>query len=118
MTTDNTKFLNLDEIAAPQKTVKIAGVEYQVIDMTVENFIETTRISQSGKDVTADVQFEQAVKMLSRYIPEAPEGVLRKLTFQKIEVLMKFVTGELEAEQKAKEALQATGATDEEVAKK
>jgi hypothetical protein len=115
---DKTKFLNLDEVAAPQKTVKIAGNEYQVIDMTVENFIETTRLSQSGIEVTADVQFEQAVKMLSRYIPDAPEAVLRGLTFQKLEVLMKFVTGELEAEQKAKEQVEATGTTGEEASKK
>lgn len=95
---DKTKFLNLDEIAAPQKTVKIGGKEYQVIDMTVENFIETTRANMDDKVVTPDVQFEVAVKMISRYIPDAPIETLRKLTFEKLGVLMKFVTGELEQE--------------------
>lgn len=96
--TDKTKFLNLDEIAAPEKTVKIGGKEYQVLDMTVENFIETTRATQSGKEATPDEQFEQAVKMLNRYIPDAPVDTFKRLTFEKLNVLMKFVTGELETD--------------------
>lgn len=95
---DKTKFLNLDEIAAPQKTVKIGGVEYQVLDMTVENFIETTRATQREKEATPDEQFEQAVQMLHRYIPDAPIEVFKRLNFEKLNVLVKFVTGELEAE--------------------
>lgn len=107
--TDKTKFLNLDEIAAPEKTVKIGGKEYQVLDMTVENFIETTRATQSGKEATPDEQFEQAVKMLSRYIPDAPVETFKRLTFEKLNVLMKFVTGELEAEAGSTEGAAETG---------
>jgi hypothetical protein len=108
----DTKFLNLDEVAAPAKTVKINGKEHPVLDMTVENFIETTRANASVKEATADVQFEQAVQMLQRFIPSIPKTELAQLSFEKLNVLMKFATGELEAEAKKADgdAIAAEGA--------
>lgn len=104
------KFLNLDEVAAPDRSVKINGKEHAVLDMTVENFIETNRVSASGKK-DVETQFEEAVKMLTRFIPTIPELELKQLTFEKINVLLKFVTGELdnEAQPKSGEAEPESG---------
>lgn len=93
MATQNSiKYLNLDDVAPPQKTVKIAGIEYKVHDMTVEAFIETTRLTEK-KDATVEEQTLQSVKTLKNYIPDIPEDELRKLTFEKLSVLIQFVNG-------------------------
>lgn len=97
--TPDTNYLNLDDIAPPLKTVTIAGIKYDVLDMTVENFIETNRANKLNKDLDPAEQFDQAVKMLTRFIPTIPEATLRGLNFEKINVLMKFATGELNQEQ-------------------
>lgn len=86
------KYLNLDEVAPPQKTVKIGGVEYKVMDMTVENFIESSRMVEN-KDATAEEQTLESVRTLKRYIPDIPESELMKLSFEKLTVLIHFVNG-------------------------
>lgn len=92
MANDPIKYLNLDDVAPPQKTVKINGVEYKVSDMTVENFIETSRVVDD-KEATAEQQTLQSVKTLKRFIPDIPEEELMKLTFEKLTVLIHFVNG-------------------------
>lgn len=90
------EFLNLDEVAAPKRSVTIKGVKYDVEEMTVENFIETTRASKRdiGDDQTA--QMEEYIGLISRYIPSCPVEVLRGLNFTKLAVLLNFVNGKLE----------------------
>lgn len=94
----NTEFLNLDEVAAPKRHVTIKGVKYHVEEMTVDNFIETTRSSKSIADADQVTQMEATVGMVKRYIPEAPLEVLRGLNFQKLDVLMNFINGNLQKE--------------------
>jgi hypothetical protein len=95
--TNKTEFLNLDEVAAPKRTVTISGKTYQVLDMTVENFIETQQASEKlqGEEVSHAKNISALVAMVHRYIPDIDVAELRKLSFQKLSVLLSFVNGTL-----------------------
>ena len=98
-----TEFLNLDDVAPPSRFVTIGGEKYAVLDMTVENFIETTRAQKDIEDQPEEVKMEKTIEMLARFIPDAGDAVLRKLTFEKLNVLVAFVNGNLEREASDKE---------------
>jgi hypothetical protein len=93
-----TSFLNLDEISSPTRTVTIGGVEYEVVTMTVENFIETTKATKT-EGLTESEQMERMVEMVGRYIPEIDKNILNKLPIEKITVLLEFVTGAMDAKE-------------------
>lgn len=92
-----TKILNLDDLAKHTKTVTLRGKEYPVVDMTVEQFIESTSAAERLKDDKDPVrQLEEAVKLLKRSIPDCPVEEFRRLTFEQLNVLLDFINGDLE----------------------
>lgn len=94
------KALNLDALVKVERTITLGGETYDVEEMTVENFIETTKAAErlSKEGITLAEQIEETVKMIQRSIPACPEAKLRKLGLEQLAVISKFLRGELETE--------------------
>lgn len=94
------KILNLDSLAKTIRTFTLGGEEYPVEEMTVENFIETTKqaneIQKMGEDATFSDQLEATVKMIQRSVPTCPTEKLRRLSIEQLVTVSKFLRGELD----------------------
>lgn len=98
------KVLNLDDLAKTTRTLTLDGVQHEVLDMTVGAFIEATKNEEKMKKASLADQFENAVKMVHERVPTLSEERLKKLNFDRLTIILKFITGELDGEQKAEEA--------------
>lgn len=91
------KILNLDGFAAKAEARKliIGGKEYAVEDMTVENFIETTKAADrlTGETSVA-VQVEATMDMIQRSVPTVERELLQRLTLEQLQAITAFVRGE------------------------
>lgn len=86
------KLLNLDSLAKPKRTLRLGGVDYAVNGMTVENFIETSRIAEKmASDAPLSEQISEAIEMILRAIPSMQRETLQKLDFEVINVIIDFV---------------------------
>lgn len=96
------KFLNLDELAPTNRTITLKGKDYPVQEMTVENFIETTKAGEKMEAEKAPIseQVSQSVAMILRYSPTIPREDLVKLPMAKLTTIMKFIRGDLDEEAK------------------
>lgn len=93
------KTLNLDSLAKVERSITIGGKDYPVEDMTVENFIATTKDAESlGKDAAFIDQLEASVRMIRRSIPSIEESLLRTLTLEKLLTVVRFVRGDMDRE--------------------
>lgn len=95
------KMLNLDTFAKEDRTITIKGVVYDVQEMTVENFIETTKaieaLEDKEKQSNAD-QIETTIDMILRSVPKLPRDILRTMSLDKMAVIAKFLRGEMDEE--------------------
>lgn len=99
------KLLNIDELSKVTRTLTLGGVEHAVLEMSVENFIETSREAEKlGKDAGLPEQIESSVRMIVRWVPTLKEEQLRKLTMTQLGMILKFINGELDEEAKAEAA--------------
>lgn len=92
------KFLNLDEVASVTRTFKYKDVTYDIPEMSVENFIATTRDMEvnDGKGLSESEQWEFTLRLLGRSIPALPEEVARTMSMEQLGVLMRFINGQLD----------------------
>lgn len=110
-----TKLLNLDQLNAKEvREVQIAGTTYQIKDMSVEDFIETTRVAEEMEQETSYAkQLQATVKLIKRAIPSIDEGVLMQLSLDQLRALTAFIRGEDPAKiiepQAAEEGAQGNG---------
>lgn len=95
------KVLNLDALSKSTRSLTLGGVTYEVKEMTVENFIETTKQAdalENKKDVTFADQIETTIAMIQRQVPGIPPQALRELTIEQLVTISKFLRGELDNE--------------------
>lgn len=93
------KLLDIDKLAKGRRTILLGGKEYPVLDMTVENFIETTEESrklEANKDATLVDQVRVTLGVIRRSIPDAPVEDLNRLTLDQLILVAKFIRGELD----------------------
>lgn len=99
------KTLNLDAFAKITRTLTLGGEVYPVEEMTVENFIETTRqadeLAAKKEDATFGDQINATISMITRSIPSCPAEKLRRLTIEQLVVISKYLRGELDGEESA-----------------
>lgn len=90
------KVLNLDALASKEdRTLVLAGVSYVVRDMSVEDFIETSRTAERLENETSfAVQMEESIKLIQRGVPGIDEKALRTLNMEQLAAVSKFVRGE------------------------
>ena len=107
--------LNLDDFAKATRSVTFAGVTYAVHEMSVSDFIDTTKETEKLKDSTSFVdQIELTVSIAKRSIPDMPEATIRGLRLEQLIVLSKFLRNELtEAGDAGKESAQEAAVAQE-----
>lgn len=91
------KILNLDALSSKsaERELVIKGVAYPIVDMTVDNFIETTltaeRLAES-KNVAE--QIKATVDMICRSVPSAPRDVFGGYSLDILGKIAAFVRGD------------------------
>lgn len=91
-----TKILNIDTLSSDQRTVVLGGVEHQVLEMSVENFIETTKAAEllQSTDATLTAQVESAVSLIMRSVPTVSRETLVKIPLRHLQTIVGFVRGD------------------------
>lgn len=91
-----TKLLNLNQLSAKEnREVQIGEKTYAIREMSVEDFIETTRVAEKmEKETSYAVQLSETINLLKRSIPDIEEGVLMRLSLEQLRALSGFVRGE------------------------
>jgi hypothetical protein len=90
------KILNLDKFASQEKRqLVIAGKSYPVDEMTVENFIETTRAAEKlAGEVSIATQVEATIDMICRSVPTVDRNVLGRMSLPALQTIVVFVRGD------------------------
>jgi hypothetical protein len=94
-----TKILNLDKITETakekQRELVIGGVKYKVPDMTVENFIETTKMAMAlEKTGNVAEKMEATVDLICRSVPLVPRQALLGYSIAILSSIANFIRGE------------------------
>lgn len=102
------KLLNLDDFATAQKVVTIDGVQHEMRELTVQEFIdkaaEARKNQTATESLTIDQQTDKAIEMVTDAFPTIPVERLRKLKLSQLTVLLDFMfkaPEQIEAEAKA-----------------
>lgn len=90
------KILNLDKIAPKEnRELHLGGQVYQVRDMSVEDFIETSRLAERLEDEKSfAVQMEASIQIIQRAVPTIDVAVLKQLSLEQMSAVSRFVRGE------------------------
>lgn len=94
------KILNLDALSAKTETREliINGVSHAIKEMTVQNFIETTRAAAKLSDSPVSDQIEATIEMLVRSIPTLKSEDLKAFDLIALGKIVSFVRGEDEGD--------------------
>lgn len=91
-----TKLLNLNQLS-PKETrqVQIGEKSYPIKEMSVEDFIETTRVAESLEAETSyGKQLEATIGLIKRAIPAIDQATLLNLSLEQLKALTGFIRGE------------------------
>lgn len=91
-----TKLLNLNQLASKEvREVQIGDKTYPIKEMSVEDFIETTKVAEEMNTETSYAkQLEATVKLIKRAIPEIESSALMGLSLDQLRALTAFIRGE------------------------
>lgn len=95
------KTLNIDALAKTTRTLTLGGETYPVVEMTVENFIETSKTAAELKkkeNVTFIDQLEMTMGIVRRSVPTLPVSKLQGLSIEQLVTISKFLRGDLDKE--------------------
>lgn len=90
------KILNLNTLSAKEtREVQIGTVTYVIKEMSVEDFIETTRVAEEMENETSyGKQLQATVALIKRAIPDVEEKTLYALSLGQLRGLTSFIRGE------------------------
>lgn len=92
------KYLNLDELAtAPNRFLKLQGVEHAIIEQTVESFIEATKLvkdlqAKAEDDVASQIELTIALIVLA--VPTIDNAALKTMPLISLGKIATFVRGD------------------------
>lgn len=91
-----TKLLNLNQLNPKEgREVQIGDKTYKVKEMSVEDFIETTKVAEAMEgEASYAKQLAETVKLIQRSIPDIDPGVLMGLQLEQLQALTAFIRGE------------------------
>lgn len=91
-----TKLLNLNQLSAKEtREVQIGDTVFKIKEMSVEDFIETTRVAEAmEKETSYAVQLKATVELIQRAIPEIEPKLLMGLSLDQLRGLTAFIRGE------------------------
>jgi hypothetical protein len=88
------KILNLEQLSTKSvRSVKIAGTEYPIPEMTVDLFIETTKAAEDMKEASFSDQLELTIKLILASIPGVTRDMLLTLNLDQLQALAAFIRG-------------------------
>ena len=90
------KILNLDKIGKnEERTLVLAGKSYKVNEMTVSNFIETTRAAEKITESSSIAdQIIATVDLITRSIPDVDRAVLEQLSLEQLQIVVAYARGD------------------------
>lgn len=91
-----TKLLNLNQLSPKEaRVVQIGEQTYTIKAMSVEDFIETTRVAEAMEaESSYAVQLSETIKLIKRSIPDVDNTVLLGLQLEQLRALTAFIRGE------------------------
>lgn len=102
------KILNIDAFSDPKREVTLGGVTYPVQEISVQEFIDNLKASESlekeGSTLTLVESFEEGVKAIKQAVPTMPEATIRSLKLAAMTAVLRFVRGELDPDVEEPEA--------------
>lgn len=90
-----TKILNLEELASKEaRVLRINGVDHPVLEMSVQDFIETTLAAERLEGETSIVkQLEATFDLVIRAVPSVDKAVLKRMTLDQLQAMTAFIRG-------------------------
>lgn len=106
--TKQAKFLNLQKLDdGAERVLQIGGKEYPIVEMTVKNFLETSRVAaELGDEATMGEQIEATIGMILRSVPTLKRELLEDLSMTKLARITAFVRGDDIEEEPAAEPVE------------
>ena len=100
-----TKILNVDELTPVDKKIEIKGVQYEVVDRTVEQVIQAIKAEKKLENSpNQEERMQMFVDMIKAAIPTLPVETIKNLPVRSLMLIMNFVNNneEVEAEEAGK----------------
>lgn len=89
------KILNLSKLDTKEvRELVIDGEAHPIAEMTVSNFIETSRVAERIADAPLCVQVEATVDMVVRSVPTVSREALMKQSLSNLNMIAAFVRGD------------------------
>lgn len=87
------KLLNLDDFVPDVKVIKLQGVDHEMVELTVEQYLGKLREAQKVKDedLTVDQQIDRTIEMIREAFPTIPVEALKALSLTKLTILLDFM---------------------------
>lgn len=109
------KILNIDELAQVKRQVKWKGVNHDVVETSVQQFIDSLKAAESlesAKDEPEKLskQIENSVDSILSSIPSMKREDLAGAPFETLTAMMKFIRGELDPDIASKAKPEGEGA--------
>lgn len=96
------EILNLDNFAEVKRQVTIKGTSYDVLEISVQNFVNNLKAAElldeavaAGKEPVVE-SIELSIRSIRASIPSMPEDVVRALGLSVMYKLLAFIRGELD----------------------
>ena len=91
-----TKLLNLNQLSPKEvREVQIGDHVYPIKEMSVEDFIETTKVAEAMETETSYAkQLNATIGLVKRSVPTIDQSVLLQLSLEQLRALTAFVRGE------------------------
>lgn len=103
------EILNIDDLMPKSKrAIKLGGVEHEVVEMSVQMFIESVAEANKLKQLPHDSteHLESTIRLVNRAIPSLAADVIRSLPMDVLGTIVQFINGELDEEIKKGKAAQ------------
>lgn len=88
------KVLNLDAIRPEQRFLQIANKKHEILEMTVDNFVQTTQEAERLATATVGEQLLATVDMIRRSVPSLDADTLRARSLVELQTIVAFIRGD------------------------
>jgi len=86
------KLLNIDELTQQELAIKIGGVEYSVVERSVQQVLTAIKAEKELKDADEATKLEKFVQMLNESIPDCPKEKLLRLPMATLNQIFEFIS--------------------------
>lgn len=96
------EILNIDALAAPKRQLTLKGVSHEVLDLSVQDFIDNMtaanklEASKLGGAEEAMESMRLSMIMIKRSVPTLGDAEIARLNPNQVGVLLQFIRGELD----------------------